>query len=97
MDLEEESKLSVLWSVITAPMFWLINLVLPPLRYWTIYHNGHKRIITIKQRFHPGVEKNFDTMGVITLDGPHKTQDEAARRLAFWQAQYRREGISRWK
>ena len=75
---------------------WLIGLFLPPLHYWTVFHNGHERIITIRQRLHPGVEKTWTSLGVVTLDGPHDTQDEAVRRLTFWRAQYQKDGVSAW-
>lgn len=65
---------------------WLLSLFLP-LRYWTVYHNGHERMMTIRQRLHPGVENNYTRLGLVTVDGPHKTQEEAAQRLAFWRMQ----------
>lgn len=85
-----------LHGIVTVPLRWIAHLFVPPLRYWTVYHNGHKRLMTIRQRFNPGVEKTYTSWGVVTLDGPHETQDEAVRRLAFWRAQYDRDGVSCW-
>ena len=79
----------IIWRIIRSITLGMVHLVVPPIRYWTVYHNGHRRVLTVRQRCNPGVEKNYQTCGVVTLDGPHETQDEAVRRLAFWQAQYR--------
>lgn len=61
-----------------------------PIRFWVIRHNGLKRIVVVRQRFKPPVEE-YTTIGMICLDGPFSTQEDAARSLAFWRQQYRRD------
>ena len=53
------------------------------MRYWVVQHSAFGGILVIRQRFHPS-----HTEGVVALDGPFDTTDDAARSLAFWIRQY---------
>jgi hypothetical protein len=75
----------------------LVAAICPPIRYWVVYHNAHQRTMVVRQRRHPGVEKDFMMTGVVTLDGPFEYQEDAAQRLAFWNHQYQPRGISEWQ
>lgn len=71
----------------------LVAWIIPPMSYWVIYHNSHQRIMVVRRRFSPGVERSYCTIGVITLDGPFLDQEDAVRRMAFWKVQYDRDGV----
>lgn len=75
----------------------LAAVICPPIRYWVVYHNVHRRTMVIRQRRHPGVEKELMSSGVVTLDGPFEYQEDAVQRLTFWNYQYQRDGVSVWQ
>lgn len=58
------------------------------LRYWLVYHNSYDGLLVVRQRRYPGNEAYSSRCGMITLDGPFDSTDEAARSLAFWILQY---------
>jgi hypothetical protein len=58
------------------------------LKFWVVFHNGMQKMVVIKQRLAPWTEKTYTTMGVVLLDGPFDSDEDAARSLGFWQRQY---------
>ena len=60
------------------------------LRYWLVFHNGHRRLMVIRQRFAPTADSWLASIGLIAIDGPFDTNEDAAQSLAFWSANYER-------
>lgn len=59
------------------------------LRYWVIWSNTKSQMIVAKSRLSPGNDGlHYSTLGVITLDGPFDSQEDAVRALHFWHMQY---------
>jgi hypothetical protein len=60
--------------------------------YWVVLLKQNGEIVVIRMRTNPGNEFTFSNVGVLTLDGPHHEQEDAARSLAFWRHQYGHDG-----
>jgi len=68
---------------------WIKSLLPFRIAYWVVFVKNSETILVIRQRLSPGNEKNYGTIGFLTLDGPFHEQEDAARSLAFWKHQYR--------
>ena len=67
---------------------WITGFVPFRMAYWVVLLKENGEIVVIRKRTSPGNEFTFTNLGVLTLDGPHHEQEDAARSLAFWRHQY---------